>query len=259
MKMRMSFGSMKSIFFSAFFALPTFLFSTSPMLADILEIENFGHSSILIRDEKHSVLLNPFRAVGCASGLVEKNIAADIILASSLLPDEGAKTADGIFFVKPGSYRIQDLKLEGFSSPHDRLGGRRFGMSTLWRWEQNGLTFAHLGGAASPLTSQERLLIGKPDILFIAVGGGAKVYNAQEAANVVELLKPKIVIPVQYQRKGKDKISSCDQQGVQPFLDKIKDYKVRKVGKKHTLKKRISNKYSLKKQISKDQFIFLMD
>ena len=247
--MRVSFGSKNANFFSTFFVLSTFLAPASPLFADSLEIENFGHSSILIRGEDQSVLLNPFRAIGCASGLVEKNISADIILASSLLPDEGAKIAKGLFMVKPGSYRIRGLSFEGFSSPHDRVGGRRFGMSTLWRWEQNGLTFAHLGGAASPLTIQERLLIGSPDILFIPVGGGAKVYDAQEAASVVEVLKPKLVIPVQYQRKGKDKIPGCDQQGVEPFLELMKDYKVRKVGKK----------YTLKKQISKIQSILLMN
>ena len=235
--MRVSFGSMNSILFSVFCTLPAFLLSTSPMLAGNLEIRNLGHSSILIKGKDHSVLLNPFRAVGCASGLVEQNISADIILASSLLPDEGAKTSKGLFIVKPGSYRIKGLSFEGFSSPHDRIGGRRFGMSTLWRWEQNGLTFAHLGGAASPLTIEDRLLLGNPDVLFIAVGGGAKVYDAKEAANIVEVLQPKIVIPVQYQRKSKNKIPTCDQQGVEPFLELMKDYKVRKVGKKYTLKK----------------------
>ena len=148
--MRVSLGSMNSILFSVFLTLPAFLLPTSPILAGNLEIRNYGHSSFLIRGKDQSVLINPFRAVGCASGLVEKNISADIILASSLLPDEGAKTSKGLFFVKPGSYRIKGLTFEGFSSPHDRVGGRRFGLSTLWRWKQNGLTFAHLGGAASP-------------------------------------------------------------------------------------------------------------
>ena len=243
--MRISLGSMKSILFGVFLTLPAFLLSTSPMLAGDLEIRHLGHSSILIRGKDQSVLLNPFRAVGCASGLVEQNISADIILASSLLPDEGTKTSKGLFLVKPGSYRIKGLTFEGFSSPHDRLGGRRFGMSTLWRWKQNGRTFAHLGGAASPLTLEDRLLLGNPDVLFIAVGGGAKVYDAKEAANVVEVLQPKIVIPVQYQRKGKNKNLSCDQQGVEPFLDAMKDYKVRKVGKKHTLKKHMPRKKSI--------------
>ena len=243
--MRVSFGSMNSILFSAFLTLPTFLLPASPMLADSLEIKNYGHSSIFIRGKDQSVLLNPFRAVGCASGLVEKNISADIILASSLLPDEGAKTAKGLFLVNPGSYRINGLSFEGFSSPHDRVRGRRFGMSTLWRWKQNGLTLAHLGGAASSLTIQDRLLIGNPDVLFIAVGGGSKVYDAKEAANVVEILKPNIVIPVQYQRKSKNKIPTCDQQGVEPFLELMKDYKVRKVGNKFTLKKQSPRKKSI--------------
>ena len=133
--MSFSCGSIKSIFFSSFLAVPTVLVAASSMLANSLDIENFGHSSILIRGKDQSVLLNPFRAVGCASGLVERNISADIILASSLLPDEGSKMAKGLFMVKPGSYRIKDLTLEGFSVPHDRVGGRRFGMSTLWRWK----------------------------------------------------------------------------------------------------------------------------
>ena len=247
--MSVSFASVKPIFFSAFLVIPTLLATASSLLAESVKIENFGHSSILIKSENQTILLNPFRAVGCASGLVEQKITADIILASSTLPDEGAKTSKGLFMVKPGSYRFKGLTFEGFSSPHDRVGGRRLGMSTLWRWKQNGLTFAHLGGAVSPLTIQQRLLIGSPDVLFISVGGGVKVYNAQEAANVVDLLKPKIIIPVQYQRKGKDKIPSCDQQGVEPFLELMQDYKVKKVGKK----------YTLRKKMFKNKLIFLSD
>jgi len=130
-------------------------------------------------------------------GLLEPNIAADIIFSSSLLPDEGAKDiAQGLFLVKPGSYIVNGSSFEGFSSPHDRLGGPRFGMSTLWRWKQGGLTFAHLGGAAAPLPIEYRLLIGQPDVLLLAVGGGAKVYDGQEAVAIVDILKPKIVIPV---------------------------------------------------------------
>ena len=106
--MRVILRAMKSTFFSAFLVLPTFLLSASPSLADRLEIKNFGHSSILIKGKEQSVLLNPFRAVGCASGLIESTILADMILASSLVPDEGAKTAKGLFLVKPASYRIKD-------------------------------------------------------------------------------------------------------------------------------------------------------
>ena len=242
--------SMKSLVFNFCLALPAFLFPISSTLAENLEIKNLGHSSVLISGGGQSVLLNPFKAVGCASGLVEPNISADVILASSLLPDEGSKTnTQGLFLVQPGSYKINGFSFEGLATPHDRLGGRRFGNSTLWKWEQSGLTFAHLGGGASQLTIEDRLLIGRPDILFIAVGGGAKVYNGQEAATVVEVLKPKIVIPVQYQLKDKEKRSSCDQLGIEPFLEAMGDYVVKKVG----------TKYNPKRKISKNPSIHLME
>ena len=248
MKIRDYFRLTKLFVLNCYFAIPAFLLPSNPIRAEQLEIKNLGHSSFLISGGGKSVLLNPFKAISCASGLTEPNISADVILASSLLPDEGSKNlAKGIFLVQPGSYFVDGIKFEGTTSPHDRIGGRRFGMSTLWKWNQVGLNFAHLGGAAAPLTIENRLLIGNPDILFIAVGGGAKIYNGEEAANIVQILKPKIVIPVQYQLKEIQKRQNCDQEGVQPFLEAIagKDYLVKKVGIKYNPKKKFSKNTSI--------------
>ena len=70
---------------------------TTPSFAVVLEITSFGHSAVLIKGGGHSILLNPFKAIGCASGLEEPNVGADIVLASSNLPDEG-------FWKRPVSY-----------------------------------------------------------------------------------------------------------------------------------------------------------
>jgi hypothetical protein len=107
-------------------------------------ITSYGHSALLIQGGGASVLLNPFKAVGCAAGLAEPRVTANVILASSRLLDEGAPVASGRLLSSPGSYRVAGLKIEGISAPHDRFGGRRFGQSTLWRWKQGGLEFAHL-------------------------------------------------------------------------------------------------------------------
>ncbi len=194
-----------------------------------VRITSFGHSALLIEGGGARVLLNPFRAVGCASGLAEPRVSADVILASSRLKDEGADVASGRLLSKPGSYKVAGLQIEGIGVPHDRVDGRRFGQSTVWRWRQGGLDFAHLGGTAGAITPADRVLLGRPDVLVIGVGGGAKVYTGAEAAAVVRDLNPRRVIPVQYLRGGTAP-ASCDQGGIQQFLDALATATVRQAG-----------------------------
>ncbi len=204
-----------------------------------VQITSYGNRSLLIRGEGKSVLLNPYKAVGCAARLKEPKVRADVILASSELADEGAKVAKGIFFAQPGSYRVGQLAIEGFSVPHDRFGGRRYGQGTVWQWDQGGLRFAHLGGVAAPLKREDKILLGRPDVLVIAVGGGSKVYDGVEAAELVKDLNPRRVIPVQYVRGIKP--DNCDQSGIQPFLDAVPGVKVKKVGRKYFLPSKLSD------------------
>jgi len=207
--------------------------AAAPAAGGGVTITSYGHSALLIQGGGARVLLNPFQAVGCAAGLSEPRVSADVILASSQLRDEGAPVASGRFLVKPGSYRVAGLAIEGFSTPHDRVGGRRFGLSTLWRWRQGGLEFAHLGGTAGPISAEERVLIGRPDVLVIGVGGGAKVYDGAEAAAVVRQLQARRVIPVQTRSGGPT--AGCDQGGVQPFLEAMAGAPVRRSGRSLTL------------------------
>ena len=198
--------------------LGTALLAASPALAGTgVTITSYGHSALLISGGGASVLVNPFKAVACASGLVEPRVSATVVLASSRLLDEGAPVARGKMLVEPGSYKLGGLAIEGIAGPHDRVNGRRFGQSTLWRWKQGGLDIAHLGGTAAKLSPSDKVMLGRPDVLIIGVGGGAKVYTGAEAAEVVRELKPRRVIPVQYVSGKTPK--DCDQTTVQPFLD----------------------------------------
>ncbi|MFO0038488.1 MAG: MBL fold metallo-hydrolase [Synechococcaceae cyanobacterium] len=208
--------------------IPTALAPLAARAAGGVTITNYGHSALLIRGGGATVLLNPFQAVGCAAGLSEPRVSADVILASSRLRDEGAPVASGRLLVKPGSYRVAGLRLEGISLPHDRFGGKRFGNATVWRWQQGGLEFAHLGGTAGRLSPSDRVLLGRPDVLIVGVGGGAKVYTGGEAADVVRELQPRRVIPVQY---GGRAAAGCDQGGAQPFLDAMAGTKVNRPGR----------------------------
>lgn len=196
-------------------------------------ITSYGHSALLVQGGGKRVLLNPFKAVGCAAGLAEPRLQADVILANSRLLDEGAPVASGRFLSKPGSYRVGGLQFEGLANPHDRLGGRRFGQATIWRWQQGGLELAHLGSTAGPLNPSDQVLLGRPDVLIIGVGGGAKVYSGQEAAEIVRQLRPRRVIPVQT-LSGRQP-SECDITSVEPFLQAMAGTPVQRNGSSITL------------------------
>ena len=202
-------------------------------------VTSYGHSALLIQGGGASVLINPFRAVGCAAGLAEPRVSANVILASSRLLDEGAAVARGTMLSAPGSYRVAGLRIEGIAVAHDRFGGRRFGKSTLWRWRQGGLEFVHLGGTAAQLSAEDQVLLGKPDVLIIGVGGGAKVYDGAEAAAVVRQLAPRRVIPVQYLSGPTPK--ACDLSSVEPFLKAMAGTPVKRVGRTLSLPGKLGN------------------
>jgi len=203
----------------------------SPAVAGDFSLESFGHGSFLIKGEEKSLLLNPFKAVGCASDLNEpKEVNADFILASSKLADEGYNPNDQLMFVDPGVYQFQDILLNGIEVPHDRVGGRRFGMATVWSWEQDNLKIVNMAGAAGEIDINSKIILSHPDILFISIGGGIKSYNGNEAAQIVKTLKPSIVIPVHFVR-GKNIIDGCDFSNADLFLKNMQDFNVKYLDK----------------------------
>jgi len=214
-----------------FFCLLFGFFLPASVSAENLLIKSLGHSSFLINGAEKSILINPFKAIGCASNLEEpKEVKADFILASSRLPDEGYNPNDQLMFVDPGTYQFEDILLNGIAVPHDRLEGRRFGMATVWSWEQNNLKIVHMGGAAGDIDINNQIILTRPDILFISIGGGIKSYNGEEASKIVKLLKPNLVIPVHFAR-GEENYKNCEYSNSDLFLENMKDFKVKYVGK----------------------------
>jgi len=142
----------------------TFLLPSNA-LADNLLIKSFGHSNFLIKGDGKSIILNPYKSVGCASNLNNARFSeADFILASSRLADEGYNPSNLLMFVDPGSYKYDEFILNGIHIPHDRFEGRRFGMATVWTWEQSNLKIVHMTGAAGKINIYHKILLSKPDI-----------------------------------------------------------------------------------------------
>ena len=225
-----------------------FLLIPSHVNAEELILKSFGHSQFLIKGNGKSILINPFKAVGCASQFRESlNIEKDLILASSRLADEGYNPNNDLMFFEPGTYEYDNLIFNGISVPHDRLNGRRYGNATVWTWNQSNFKIVHMGGAAGDITFEDQIIINRPDILFISIGGGIKSYTGKEALNIVEILNPKIIVPVHFLNTKKN-IDDCDFSNEDKFLENMSQYKVKYIGKELKL--------NSKKYIDKIVYIF---
>ena len=199
----------------------------SSILAEDLYIKSYGHSNFLIEGDGKSIILNPYKSVGCASNLKTAKLSgADFILASSRLADEGYNPSNSLMFVDPGSYKYNEILFQGVHIAHDRFGGRRFGMATVWTWRQSNLKIVHMTGAAGKINFKDKILLSKPDILFISIGGGDKSYNSSEAIEIIKELQPKIIIPAHFLPSNKLP-DNCKFTSSDLFLKNIKGFKIK--------------------------------
>lgn len=197
-----------------------------------LSIRWLGHTCFLVTGSGKRVLINPFRTLGCTAGYRPPKVGADLVMISSQLLDEGAVEivpGNPRLLYEPGAYQVDGLRIQGIRTDHDRLGGKRFGTNVAWQWRQAGLNLLHLGGAAAPISLEQKILMGRPDVLFVPVGGGAKAYNPEEAKQAVQVLNPKLVIPTQYRTQAAAK-DACDLVGLDAFLSVMDGTPVRRAG-----------------------------
>ena len=199
--------------------------------AESLTIQYLGHTCFLFTGSGISVLVNPYESAGCTAGYTLPDIQPDVVLISSFLLDEGAIDAvsgNPQVFTEKGIHKIKGVNFKGFSLPHDRQGGRRFGRNIAWRWSQGGVDIVHLGGAAAPLVTENKILLNGSDILLAPVGGGMKAYNPTEAKEAIDTLNSKMIIPTHYRTEASS-AENCDLAPVDEFLTLVGDMEIAKL------------------------------
>ncbi|HBB33536.1 MAG TPA: Zn-dependent hydrolase [Cyanobacteria bacterium UBA8803] len=200
-----------------------------------LSVQWLGHTCFLFTGGGLRILVNPFRPLGCTAGYRPPQVAADLVLISSQLLDEGA--ASGLpgnprILFEPGVYQVSGIQIQGIGIPHDRMGGRRFGTNVAWQWTQNGIKVVHLGGAAGPIDIEQKILIGRPDVLLVPVGGGVKAYNPEEAKQAIATLNPKMIIPTHFRTRAADEATCQGEYSIEPvdnFLALMQEMQVNRI------------------------------
>lgn len=100
-------------------------------------------------------------------------------------------------FNSSGVHDARGVRITGISTYHDIAGGAKRGGNIVFIYEVDGLRICHCGDLGHVLTGSQADLAGKIDILMVPVGGNFTI-NARQALEVVEQLKPKVVIPMHF-------------------------------------------------------------
>ena len=192
---------------------------------NMLQIRWHGHACWEITNDK-TLVTDPHD--GKSIGIQAPNVMGDIILVSHDHYDHNSvKTVekpDSKVVTDERKRNINDVEIMGIPSFHDEAYGAKRGNNIIYKFKMDGIRFCHLGDLGHELDENTVQQIGEVDVLFIPIGGTFTVDDRQ-AWNVINMIKPKIVIPMHYKIGG----LSLPIAGIDPFLEHNK-YRIMPVG-----------------------------
>lgn len=98
----------------------------------------------------------------------------------------------------PGEFEIGGVFITGVQTNHRTKSSPKELRNTLYVFDYDGITIAHLGDIQNVPDQTEVENLGGVNVALVPVGGGGSL-NAAKAAEIVSLLEPGIVIPMHYQ------------------------------------------------------------
>jgi L-ascorbate metabolism protein UlaG (beta-lactamase superfamily) len=164
-----------------------------------MEITWYGHSCFRLTERGlATIVTDPYdNSIGYDS----PRLKADIVTVSHDAPGhnnveavKGARPITG-----PGEYEIGGVFITGISThrPDKRKKDENGSKNTLYLFDFDGLTVAHLGDLDHVPTQTQIEDLGTVAVALVPVGGGGGL-NASQAAEVISLIEPSIVVPMHY-------------------------------------------------------------
>ena len=98
----------------------------------------------------------------------------------------------------PGEFEIGGVFITGVQTNHKTKESPKELRNTLYVYDYEGITVAHLGDIQKVPSQTEVENLGGVNVVLVPVGGGGSL-NAAKAAEIVSLLEPGIVIPMHFQ------------------------------------------------------------
>jgi L-ascorbate metabolism protein UlaG (beta-lactamase superfamily) len=168
-----------------------------------MEITWYGHSCFRLTERSYAtVVTDPFD--NKTIGYDPLKLKSDIVTVSHNAPGHNFVDAvKGTTHVIDGAgeFEIGGVFITGVSTD-GTPGGKKKGKdasarNTVYVFDYDGITVAHLGDLNQVPTQSEIESLGTINVALVPVGGGGGL-NAAKAAEVISLIEPNIVVPMHY-------------------------------------------------------------
>ena len=171
-----------------------------------MEITWYGHSCFRLTERNYAtVVTDPYdnKSIGYDS----LKLRSDIVTVSHDAPGHNNTDAvkgtshviDGAGEFEIGGVFITGVQTDGGNSGKKKAkkDSEASGRNTIYVFDYDGITVAHLGDLKEVPTQSEIELLGTINVALVPVGGGGGL-NAAKAAEVISLIEPNLVIPMHY-------------------------------------------------------------
>ncbi len=166
-----------------------------------MEIIWYGHACFRLKDRNSIVITDPYDK---SLGLVLPRPKADIVSVSNFAPHHSYTAGvKGDFKVVngPGEYEMGGTFVTGIRMKQPKKSENGRPENNVFVFYMDNLAICHLGDLTHVPTQSQVEDMGNIDVLMIPVSG-QKALSAVQAAEVISLIEPYIVIPMHYSVPG---------------------------------------------------------
>ncbi len=150
-----------------------------------------GHSCFKIEKDGYAIVIDPYED-GSVPGYAPMSAQANRVLCSHEHSDHDYRA--GVKLVKRPGF---PFKIDVIHTFHDDVRGAKRGKSKIYIISDGENRIAHLGDLGCELTDEQKEQLKGLDAVMIPVGGYFTI-DAQQAAALIEEIRPRITIPMHY-------------------------------------------------------------
>lgn len=176
-----------------------------------MKIKYLGHASFYLETNGVKMVFDPHDKIGYAFN----EINADIALISHNHYDHNniGKIKGAKLLVTDGFAKFNGVEITSYQSYHDDEKGAKRGVNFIHKVYDGKVSVCHLGDFGEEPSEYDFSKLVGVDFLFLPVGGTYTV-DASGAKEIVDIIRPKFVIPMHY----KTELSTVDISSVDEFL-----------------------------------------